>query len=65
MAKLSAATLQHTPSQKYTVADRVEEKAAAHLAPDPDADGFDLPPENLHITSRGFRAPRSLPVRFG
>jgi fatty-acyl-CoA synthase len=30
MAKLSAATLQHTPSQRYTVADRLEERAAAH-----------------------------------
>ncbi len=30
LAKLSAATLQHTPSQKYTVADRLEERADAH-----------------------------------
>ena len=28
--KLSAAILRHTPKQKYTVADRFEEKAAAH-----------------------------------
>ena len=30
LAKLGAATLQHRPSQKYTVGDRIEEKAAAH-----------------------------------
>jgi fatty-acyl-CoA synthase len=30
LAKLSAATLQHTPGQTYTVGDRVEERAAAH-----------------------------------
>ncbi len=30
LAKMSAATLQHTPSQKYTVADRIEEKAETH-----------------------------------
>ncbi len=30
MAKLSAATLQHTPSQRYSVADRIEERAASH-----------------------------------
>jgi fatty-acyl-CoA synthase len=28
--RLSAATLRHVPSQKYTVADRLEERAAAH-----------------------------------
>jgi fatty-acyl-CoA synthase len=28
--RLAAATLRHTPRQKYTVADRIEEKAAAH-----------------------------------
>jgi fatty-acyl-CoA synthase len=28
--KLAAATLRHTPKQKYTVGDRIEEKAAAH-----------------------------------
>ena len=28
--KLAAATLRHTPTQTYTVADRIEEKAAAH-----------------------------------
>ncbi|MCC6766882.1 MAG: hypothetical protein IT293_19675 [Deltaproteobacteria bacterium] len=27
---LAAATLRHTPSQRYTVADRFEEKARAH-----------------------------------
>jgi fatty-acyl-CoA synthase len=30
LAKLSAATLAHKPSQTYTVADRIEEKARAH-----------------------------------
>src|SRR3990172_4482586 len=30
LAKLSAATLAHKPSQTYTVGDRVEEKARAH-----------------------------------
>jgi fatty-acyl-CoA synthase len=30
MAKLSSATLKHTPSQPYTVGDRFEERAAAH-----------------------------------
>jgi fatty-acyl-CoA synthase len=30
MTKLSAATLQHTPSQTYTLADRFEERAASH-----------------------------------
>ena len=30
LSKLSAATLQHTPSQSYTVGDRIEEKAASH-----------------------------------
>jgi fatty-acyl-CoA synthase len=29
LARLSAATLRHTPSQRYTVADRLEERAAA------------------------------------
>jgi fatty-acyl-CoA synthase len=28
--RLAAATLQHTPSQRYTVGDRIEEKAHAH-----------------------------------
>ena len=28
--QLAAATLRHTPSQRYTVADRFEEKARAH-----------------------------------
>jgi fatty-acyl-CoA synthase len=30
LAQLSAATLRHVPSQPYTVADRLEERAAAH-----------------------------------
>jgi fatty-acyl-CoA synthase len=30
LAKLGAAILQHRPSQKYTVGDRIEEKATAH-----------------------------------
>lgn len=30
LARLSAATLRHTPDQRYTVADRLEERAAAH-----------------------------------
>jgi len=30
LAKLSAGTLQHTPGQAYTLADRFEERAAAH-----------------------------------
>ena len=30
LSKLSAATLQHTPSQSYTIGDRIEEKAASH-----------------------------------
>ncbi len=30
LARLSAATLRHTPGQRYTVADRLEERAAAH-----------------------------------
>ncbi|MCC6641670.1 MAG: long-chain-acyl-CoA synthetase [Deltaproteobacteria bacterium] len=30
LARLSAGTLQHTPDQRYTVADRLEERAAAH-----------------------------------
>ncbi len=32
MDQLAAATLRHTPSQRYTVADRLEEKARAHPA---------------------------------
>ena len=28
--RLAEATLRHTPKQKYTVGDRIEEKAAAH-----------------------------------
>jgi len=28
--RLAAATLRHKPKQKYTVGDRIEEKAAAH-----------------------------------
>ena len=30
LAKLSAGTLQHTPSQSYSVGDRIEERAAEH-----------------------------------
>ena len=30
MDQLAAATLRHTPSQRYTVGDRLEERAAAH-----------------------------------
>ena len=30
LARMTAATLQHTPGQRYTVGDRIEEKAAAH-----------------------------------
>ena len=30
LARMTAATLQHTPSQRFTVGDRIEKKAAAH-----------------------------------
>jgi fatty-acyl-CoA synthase len=50
LAKLNAATLQHTPSQTYTVADRFEERAAA------DPDRVFLIFEDQRITYGEFNA---------